>query len=129
MKLLSHPNVVGLTSAYICRKRMNMVFPRAHGGTLGQMLQGPRLPAFESNLTFLSALAGLCSGVRYVHSFTSSSHKLEMIGCHHDLKPENELVEGHKFILADFGLARFKDPAQLSDTIPNRSRVLRSTRV
>ena len=119
LKLLSHPNVVGLTSAYIYRKRMNMVFPRAHGGTLGQMLQGPRLPAFESNLTFLSALAGLCSGVRYVHSFTSSSHKLEMIGCHHDLKPDNVLVEGHKFILADFGLARFKDPVQLSDT-PSR---------
>ena len=46
-----------------------------------------------------------------MYSFISSSYKLEMIGCYYNLKPDNVLVEGYKFILTDFGLARFKDPA------------------
>lgn len=69
-----------------------------------------------SDASILVALAGLCSAVYAVHQFVSSSHKLELIGCHHDLKPANVLVEGSTFVLADFGLSRFKDASEWSAT-------------
>lgn len=40
-----------------------------------------------------------------------------MIGCHHDLKPNNILVQDGSFILADFGLFRLKTPEDDSKTI------------
>jgi serine/threonine protein kinase len=38
------------------------------------------------------------------------------IGCHYDLKPANILVDDNKFLLADFGLSRFKDNSEDSQT-------------
>ena len=39
-----------------------------------------------------------------------------MTGFHHDLRPKNILVSGEKFILADFGLSRFKHATENSET-------------
>jgi serine/threonine protein kinase len=38
------------------------------------------------------------------------------IGCHQDLKPGNILVDGDTFLLADFGLSRFKESIEGSYT-------------
>jgi len=43
-------------------------------------------------------------------------HTLLGIGCHHDLKPSNIFVEGGQFLLADFGLSRFKKATSDSAT-------------
>lgn len=120
MKLLYHPNIIEVFSSYAYQKKLNLVFPRARGGTLKDFLSGPRPQSFISDASILVALAGLCSAVYAVHQFVSSSHKLELIGCHHDLKPANVLVEGSTFVLADFGLSRFKDASELSAT-PSRT--------
>ncbi|KAL8367413.1 hypothetical protein RB599_003344 [Gaeumannomyces hyphopodioides] len=37
----------------------------------------------------------------YVHCYANDDLKLKMIGCHHDLKPRNVLVDGGRFILAE----------------------------
>ena len=123
MKLLRHPNIVNLLSAYIYQGRHNLIFPRATGGTLSQLFstEGPRPQSFKSNESILIALSGLCSAVHAVHQFVSPENRLELIGCHHDLKPDNIFVEGSKFLLADFGLARFKNITSLSDT-PSRTK-------
>ena len=71
-----------------------------------------------SDASILVALAGLCSAVSAVHRCFVPEHRLELIGCHHDLKSSNVLVEDSKFLLADFGLSRFKDASQSSATRP-----------
>ena len=80
----------------------------------------PRPPKLESDVAILFALSGLCSAVGAVRRFVSSGNNLELIGCHHDLKPSNVVIEGPTFLLADFGLSRFKSTRQTSET-PTRT--------
>lgn len=49
------------------------------------------------------------------------AHKKNVI--HRDIKPENILIDGKKLVLADFGIAHFKDSAltQKSDLLANRN--------
>lgn len=75
-----------------------------------------RLPQFLHDETFIIALANLSSALHTVHNFTAEVMNLHLAGCHHDLAPRNILVHGQAFLLADFGLSRFKDAAQASDT-------------
>jgi serine/threonine protein kinase len=117
LKLLRHPNIIEVLSSYAYEDKLNLIFPRAHGGTLKDLLNGPRPEAFTLDTAILVALSGLCSAVRAVHQFFCSSYKLDLIGCHHDLKPANVLVEGSRFLLADFGLSRFKEASESSDTL------------
>ncbi|KAJ8122160.1 hypothetical protein ONZ43_g1577 [Nemania bipapillata] len=79
--------------------------------------QGPS-DAFseKSNQSMVIALAALASAVEHVHNFSQSTLDLELIGCHHDLRPRNILVSGSHFILADFGLSTLKKPGQNSET-------------
>ncbi len=106
---LKHPNIIPLISSYRFRGKTNFLFPRAFGGNLHDLLRNNDRPAeLASDEDFLFALCGLCSAIDTVHSFSISELNLRMIGCHHDIKPRNILVDGRSFILADFGLARLK---------------------
>jgi serine/threonine protein kinase len=116
LKLLRHPNIVEVLSCYAYLNKLNLVFPRAQGGTVKDLLKGPRPKSFVPDEAILVALSGLCSAVHAVHQFISCHQKLELIGCHHDLKPANILVEGSRFVLADFGLSRFKEASESSGT-------------
>jgi serine/threonine protein kinase len=50
-----------------------------------------------------------------MHSYaTEQTLDLKLIGLHHDLKPDNVLVDDKLFILADFGLSTFKRSSQPS---------------
>ena len=120
LKLLRHPNIIKLLSSYAYQEKLNLVFPWARDGTLQDLLSGPRPETFKSDKAILIALSELCSAVFAVHQFISSRSGLELIGCHHDLKPANILVEGRRFLLADFGLSRFKEASESSDT-PSRT--------
>ena len=106
---LKHPNIIPLISSYQFRGKTNFLFPRASGGNLHELLRNEERPTkLASDKDFLFAICGLCSAIDAVHSFSISELNLRMIGCHHDIKPRNILVDGRNFILADFGLARLK---------------------
>ena len=110
LRLLKHSNVVELLGAYTYRGKHNLIFSFARGGTLADLLKSARPPAFQSDENIILALSGLCSVVRAIHNLFNEDDTLTRIGCHHDLKPHNILVDDSTFLLADFGLSRFKDP-------------------
>jgi serine/threonine protein kinase len=116
LKLLHHPNIVQLLGCYTYRGSHNFVFPVATGGDLSKLLKNERPEYFSDNSTFIVSLSGLASAISKVHNFVADEFQLELTGCHHDLKALNILVEKDRFILSDFGLARFKDTAQDSAT-------------
>ena len=64
---------------------------------------------------------GLTSAIHNVHDYSARKYDLSLIGCHHDLKLKNVLVDGNRFLLADFGLSRFKLQSDGSTT-PYRNR-------
>jgi serine/threonine protein kinase len=70
----------------------------------------------HSNASLILALARLSSALSAVYNFAAENIEMHKIGFHHDVKPKNILVSGANFILADFGLSRFKDPGQTSGT-------------
>ena len=75
---------------------------------------GARPAEFQADETLVIALVGLSSALSAVHEFDAND--LKAIGCHHDLKPSNVLIDRSKFILADFGLSRFKEAPASSNT-------------
>lgn len=115
---LNHPNILELLTSYTHDEKHNLVFPLAEGGTLDELLKiKSESTSFNSDETLLVALAGLSSGIEHVHNFVESKIDLSLIGCHHDLRPKNILISKDTFILADFGLSRFKNSSEDSNTV------------
>lgn len=105
-----------MLGAYTYQGKNNLIFPLAAGHTLAHLIKNPRPPPFEQDERIIIALTELCSAICAVHKQFSDDNILLGIGCHHDLKPSNILVEGNKFLLADFGLSRFREAAENSKT-------------
>ncbi|KAI1750463.1 kinase-like domain-containing protein [Xylaria castorea] len=122
LRALKHENIVELLASYSQNNVPHLIFHPADSD-LRQFLQKDRRPpALEDDHCIITALHGLCSGLRHLHQYhlvptgLSKGEELSMNGCHHDLKPNNVLVQGNRFILADFGLSRLKDLAEDSKT-------------
>ena len=117
LKLLNDPNIVELLGSYTYRGKHHFLFPLASGGDLARLLMSEhRPPELLSDEAFFHALRGLSVALEKVHNFTYNTLNLEMIGCHFDLRPRNILVHGGTFLLADFGLSRFKSAMETSKT-------------
>ena len=109
LKRLKHSSMVRFLACYTYRQRHNLLFLKSSHGDLSDLLRGSERPSlFKENETFLVALAGLASAVHQVHVFTANDFDIELIGCHHDVKPRNVLVDSGRFLLSDFGLSRFQ---------------------
>ena len=109
LKLLKHSSIARLLACYTYRQRHNLLFLRSSDGDLGDLLRSSNRPLpFMENESFLIALAGLASAIHKVHVFTANEFDLNLIGCHHDVKPRNVLVDSGRFLLSDFGLSRFQ---------------------
>ena len=105
-------------ASYTYKDKHNLVFPQAESGTLADLLATNRQTTlFRSNDTFFTALARLSSAVEHVHHFFERRIDLNLIGCHHDLRPKNILVSKDTLLLADFGLSRFKALSESSGSI------------
>ena len=76
--------------------------------------------AFPNDEAYLLALSGLSSALEKIHNYSSELLGIQLIGLHHDIKPENILVNWNRFLLSDFGLSRLKDAA-LSSRTPYRA--------
>ncbi|OTB07425.1 hypothetical protein M426DRAFT_20126 [Hypoxylon sp. CI-4A] len=114
---LKHPNIVGILGSYTWNGRHNLIFPLADTGDLAQFLEADCRPTlFELDETVVIALAAVSSAVYHVHNLSENKIDLDLMGCHHDLRPRNILVSGTSFILADFGLSTFKPPSESSGT-------------
>lgn len=117
LNLTHHPNILELYCSYTYNHKHSLLFPLA-GGDLDYLLsRNERKPEFKSDESFFVALCGLCSGLKQVHQYSNLSLKLDMIGAHHDLKPNNILIRGSRFVLSDFGLSRIKDADKGSKTL------------
>jgi serine/threonine protein kinase len=118
---LKHSNIVELLCSYRCEKRYNLVFPLAEDGDLAAMFRKKNeWTPFQSDETLLFALAGLASALERVHEFSDEKLDLALIECHHDFRPRNILISNNEFILADFGLSRFKKADEKSKTLYKR---------
>ena len=116
LKMLRHPNLMEMLTAFTFKGRHNLLFPKADGRSLSHLLESSPPPQFSCLEQMIVALSGLCSALCAVHNFHYPELDVLAIGCHHDLKPDNILVHKGSFLLADFGLSTFKDANKASDT-------------
>lgn len=108
LRLVDHPNIVRLVTTYLHRGSYNLLFFPAECNLYQFLSQDRRMPEFETDTAFFVALQGISSALATLHEFYSPGFNISMIGCHHDLKPSNILIEKNRFLLADFGLSRLK---------------------
>ncbi|KAI0020908.1 protein kinase-like domain-containing protein [Xylariomycetidae sp. FL0641] len=124
LRALKHENIVQLLASYTQNEIPCLIFHRADCD-LKEFLRTRKVnrPAgFEEDYLVVAALHGLSSGLRHLHKYryvrpnSSASDGISLNGCHYDLKPQNVLVRGGTFVLADFGLSRLKDAGESSNT-------------
>ncbi|KAI4096939.1 MAG: hypothetical protein LQ344_000742 [Seirophora lacunosa] len=115
LNCLEHPNIVELFASYTCNRVHSLIFPVAEYD-LDYLLRSPQQAHFKSEADYLSALTGVASALEKLHTFVSEDLNISLIGCHHDLRPHNILVQGRELLLADFGLSSLKEVAKGSKT-------------
>jgi BR serine/threonine kinase len=105
MKLVNHPNVLGLYDVYENNSYLYLVLDYVAGGELfDYLVKRVRLPEREARRFF-----------RQIISAVDFCHKHQI--CHRDLKPENLLLDEHRNIkVADFGMASLQVHDQLLET-------------
>jgi serine/threonine protein kinase len=104
-----------LLSAYTWKATHSLIFPLL-GKNLKEFMSKERPEQLQSDASIFAALAHLSLGLEHVHNSIAKFVKLELIGCHHDLKPDNIFLNGESFVLADFGLSTFEDISHDSKT-------------
>jgi len=94
MKLINHPNILGLYDVYENKKNLYLVLEHVGGGELFEYLvKKKRLQLTEARRFFRQ----IVSAVDFCH---------QHLICHRDLKPENLLLDNRKNVkIADFGMA------------------------
>ena len=117
---LSHPNIIRLLGSYTYSGKHNFLFPGYETDLSAFLKSESRFGDFTRDATFFSALQGLASALCSTHKLHLEKEKhgldIDAIGYHHDLRPTNVLISEDTFILADFGLSKFKSTDTLSQT-------------
>jgi len=92
--VVRHPNVVGVSDAFMCDGRPALVVEWVEGPTLAELI------ARGEKVDPSAIVRGIAAGLAAIHS-----HGL----VHRDLKPANILMAGATPRIADFGLAKLLD--------------------
>ena len=120
LRSLRHNNIIELLGSYTCRGQHNFIFPVLPMDLAEFLDLETRYELFKYDLTFYNALHGLASAIEVIHNLRIQAQRhqetLTKISYHHDIRPKNILVTQSTFILADFGLARFKGADEDSKT-------------
>ncbi|KAI1750909.1 hypothetical protein F4782DRAFT_227811 [Xylaria castorea] len=110
LNAVRHTSILDLSGSYTQHHTHNFLFPEATGGDLYDLLRQKDRPSqFREDEAIYLAICGLASALEQLHYYTNDDLKVELLGCHHDLKPRNILVHNDRFILADFGLAQMAE--------------------
>jgi serine/threonine protein kinase len=115
---LKHENIIELFATYAYGPHFNLLMPWVDL-TLFKYLRSTQIPInLVEKVALFEEMACVASALDAIHNFEIDKDgiKFALMGCHHDLKPQNILVQGRKFLIADFGLARFKELDQQSET-------------
>lgn len=105
MKLISHPNIMGLYDVWENKNDLYLILEYIEGGELfDYLIKRGRLLEVEA----INYFRQIIHGIGYLHQFNI---------CHRDLKPENLLLDFDKKIkIADFGMAALEVDEKLLET-------------
>lgn len=84
----------------------NLIFPLAQTDLENVLVGKWSSPNLMQSENFIDELRALASALNALHFYRCKEMELDLIGCHHDLKPNNILIFDGHLVLADFGVSR-----------------------
>lgn len=109
-----HPNIIPLLACYKYGTQYSFIFPRAECDLYTYFEKTPPPQTKEKTIYLFEQISKLAAALNQIHNcevvLEVDGQKIDFsqIGYHRDLKPKNILKMGEVFMIADFGLARFK---------------------
>lgn len=116
LRYAANTRIVRILGSYVHKGKYNLLFPLADMD-LEDVFSGTRPTLFSRLDQVIEELRGLSTALNAVHECKSQDPGVNLVGCHHDLKPRNILIFDGSLTLADFGLTRLVPPEEGSQSV------------
>lgn len=104
-----HPNIIELYAYYTQRGTGTLLMPLLEGDLKGLLRNDEQHEYFQSDDCYMIEMLNLTRAMVCFHQI-SEHHLYDTTCVHHDLKPDNVLLDKGKFVLSDFGISTLVDP-------------------
>lgn len=111
----SKPDIIELYVCYRHKQKAYILMPMLEGDLKALLAKDEQCDYFESDDRYINEMRRVSIALASLHAIPERHQIFHVGGIHHDLKPDNILIDSGRFVLADFGLSTLMMPTSGPD--------------
>ena len=112
----SKPNIVEIYAYYRHKGKAYILMPLLEGDLKGLLTNDKHCDYFETDNRYMNEMMRVSRALASLHAIREHHQLYHVTGIHHDLKPDNILIDRGRCVLADLGLSTLMMPASGPET-------------